>query len=83
MLKAPDRMNQMDINFGDWIGLYKMDMRKWKLVDVDHYMGGNPYFSSYMTKEQFTKNINDTMGKFEDTKIPVRSMKEYERIYAQ
>ena len=51
MLKAPDRMNQMDINFGDWIGLYKMDMRKWKLVDVDHYMGGNSYFSSFMTKE--------------------------------
>lgn len=57
MLQAPDILNQADMNYGKFIKLYNFDERYWKLVDVDHYMGGNPYFSKFKTKEKFSEEV--------------------------
>jgi len=79
-LKAPDVMNQAEVNFGEWIKLYKMDSRTWKMVDVDHYMGGNPYFSHFKTKEKFSEEVQEVMGDFDKTKITLEERKEYDSL---
>eukprot|EP00352_Strombidinopsis_acuminata_P001561 CAMPEP_0176402666 /NCGR_PEP_ID=MMETSP0126-20121128/49464_1 /TAXON_ID=141414 ORGANISM="Strombidinopsis acuminatum, Strain SPMC142" /NCGR_SAMPLE_ID=MMETSP0126 /ASSEMBLY_ACC=CAM_ASM_000229 /LENGTH=128 /DNA_ID=CAMNT_0017780427 /DNA_START=547 /DNA_END=933 /DNA_ORIENTATION=+ len=83
MLKAPDVLNQADMKFGEFINLYRFDERYWKLVDVDHYMGGNPYFSKFKTKEKFSEEVNAVMGDVNKSKVYLTEEKQYDALQEQ
>lgn len=46
-LKQPPQMMLIDHSIGQFIDYYRMNFRNWKIVDIDNWMGGNPFFAQF------------------------------------
>jgi hypothetical protein len=47
-LKTPPQLALIDTEVVDFLHLHRINFRNWKLVDVDHFMKGNSYFSKVL-----------------------------------
>jgi hypothetical protein len=46
-MKAPPQMSFVDHNLGQYHEAYRINFKNWKIVDIDNFMEGNPFFSSF------------------------------------
>lgn len=46
-------MALIDHSFKEYVLAHRINFSNWKLVDLDNYMNGNPYFSEYVDGEQW------------------------------
>jgi hypothetical protein len=50
----------------------RLNFRDWKIVDVDHFMKGNSYFSKIEPDRKFFENIDHYLGEdrvFDDKNV--------------
>jgi hypothetical protein len=67
-LIAPNQSFLINNNFESWMSKQKLDDKNWKLVDVDNFMKGNPFF---LKKSSFAENIDKV---FSDDVFTVKSL---------
>jgi hypothetical protein len=61
-LKSPPSLSLIDHNYSDYINLHRLNFKNWKLVDIDHYMKGNTFFSQILSQTDFQKEFEKRMG---------------------
>lgn len=63
-LKPADFLNSKykSENYQEWLGKYKLG--KWKLVDIDNFMYGNPLFTS-TTYDEFKEDLFQGSKKYD------------------
>jgi hypothetical protein len=61
-LKTPPSLALIDHGFFKYIKLQKMNMSNWRLVDVDHFMKGNSFFSSHVSGDEWHSSVESTIG---------------------
>jgi len=50
-LKTPPAMSLIDNSQKEYIMAHRLNFANWRIVDLDNYMKGNPYFTKFMTEE--------------------------------
>ena len=50
-LKQPPQIVLVDHTFAQILQTYKMNMRNWKIVDIDNYMNGNSLFPTILNEQ--------------------------------
>ena len=43
-----------------------MNFTNWRIVDVDHFMKGNSFFSKFISEDEFIMEKESAIGKIED-----------------
>ena len=61
-LKTPPSLALIDHGFFEYIKLQKMNMSNWRIVDVDHFMKGNSFFSKQVTGDEWHNEVEATIG---------------------
>lgn len=50
-LKSPPALSLIDHTYKEYVMAHRLNFGNWKLVDLDNFMKGNPFFSEYLTEE--------------------------------
>ena len=61
-LKAPPQMALIDHGNQDLTDSYRINFRDWKIVDIDNWMEGNPYFNEIKEEKVWDSKINAIFG---------------------
>ena len=61
-LKAPPQISMIDHTLKQYIDSYRMNFRNWKIVDIDNYMDGNPFFADLTNHGVWKKKVETTLG---------------------
>ena len=62
-LKSPPTMALIDHNLSEFLNLNRINFRNWKIVDVDNYMRGNPFFSKMVQEKEWNAHFEKKVGK--------------------
>lgn len=73
-LKTPSQMNLIDASEIDFFKMHKLSMANWRIVDVDHYMRGNSFFSKHTTELEWHKDVESRIGTNEKREIVVKEV---------
>lgn len=73
-LKVPPVLSLIDHSHKEYILAHRMNFNNFKLVDIDNYMQGNPYFTKKMTAEEWTKSISTIVGEVKQEKIESKNI---------
>lgn len=72
-LKTPPALSLIDHSQKEYILAHRLNFANWRLVDLDNYMHGNPYFSSYTTEQEWQKNFDAIIPPDRIVKTQIRS----------
>ena len=61
-LKTPSQMNLIDASEADFFKMHKLSMANWRIVDVDHFMRGNSFFSKHMSELEWHNDVESRIG---------------------
>jgi len=61
-LKNPPVLSLIDHTYNEFVLAHRLNFAKWKLIDLDNYMRGNPYFSTWVTARQWETELHSLMG---------------------
>lgn len=61
-LKTPPSLSLIDHTHRDYVVSHRLNFKNWKLVDIDNWMKGNPYFDKFMTAESFKQQLHRVIG---------------------
>ena len=73
-LKVPPVLSLIDHSHKEYILAHRLNFNNFKLVDIDNYMQGNPYFTKKMTAEEWTKSISTIVGDVKQEKIESKNI---------
>lgn len=68
-LKTPPALTLIDHSHREYVLAHRLNFNNFKLVDIDNYMQGNPYFTKKMTAEEWNKSISTIVGDVKQEKI--------------
>lgn len=51
---------------------HRINLKNWRVADVDNYMNGNPFFSDFMEESDWTKDVNKVFGNYDFKEISNR-----------
>ena len=75
-LKSPPSLSLIETSTEDFIMAHKLNFRNWRLVDVDHYMKGNSFFSTTLNPADWQRDYEERMGAYDDRHEKVVSNKD-------
>lgn len=55
----------------------KLNFKDWKIIDIDHNMKGNSYFSAHQTEDEWMQKYEDNMGTHEQRFKTIKDQDEY------
>jgi hypothetical protein len=61
-LKCPPALSLIDATQKEFVMAHRLNFANWKIVDLDNYMKGNPYFDKFMTAESFNQSVQRIIG---------------------
>ena len=73
-LKTPSQMNLIDATENDYFKMHKLSMANWRIVDVDHYMRGNSFFSKHVTELDWHNDVESRIGTPDKRNIEVKEI---------
>lgn len=73
-LKTPSQMNLIDATEGDFFKMHKLSMANWRIVDVDHFMRGNSFFSKSVTELDWHNDVESKIGTPDKREIQVKEI---------
>ena len=76
-------MALIDTTYADYLNMYKLNFRDWKLVDIDHYMKGNSFFNKILKDTDFQADFDARMGTKEERVKKIKgpeAMKDFKRM---
>lgn len=62
-------MALIDHSFKDFLNLHRLNFKNWKIVDVDHFMKGNPFFKKHVKDSEWKADFDNKMGPAEARNI--------------
>lgn len=69
-VKTPPALSLIDHSFKEYVLAHRMNFANWKLVDLDNYMHGNPYFSAYVDGNEWEAKLElATKDKIQKTEV--------------
>ena len=68
-LKSPPLLSLSDHSYIEYLMAHRINFRNWKLVDIDNYMKGNPFFSEQVSKFEWNERVKGKLGKIEEPEI--------------
>lgn len=71
-LKTPSQMNLIDHSVLDYLNLQRMNFANWRIVDVDHYMKGNSFFSKQFKDGEWFKSVESVIGTYSERKKEIK-----------
>lgn len=69
-LKTPPSLAMSDNSILEFINLHRINFKNWKLVDVDHFMKGNSFFSKIKSEEEWFRDFSGVFGKPDNPEKP-------------
>lgn len=72
-LKHPSTLNLIDESPINYIMQYKMNFNNWRIVDFDHFMNGNSFFSKKITPKQYREDVEKNIGKRENSHVKLET----------
>ena len=82
-LKSPPSLQMIDHTHNDFVINHRINFENWKLVDIDNWMKGNPYFDKFMTAESFQQSVTEIIGSRENLNIDMSSVQNVVKIKKQ
>uniref|UniRef100_A0A7S3FVJ1 Uncharacterized protein n=1 Tax=Strombidium rassoulzadegani TaxID=1082188 RepID=A0A7S3FVJ1_9SPIT len=61
-VKTPRQMILIDHTYPEYLEALRINFRDWKLVDVDNFFKGNPFFERFMDQQVWEKDVKDVLG---------------------
>lgn len=53
-------MALVDNTYSEYLMKHRLNLKNWRIADVDNYMNGNPFFSDYMDENEWEKSVADS-----------------------
>lgn len=60
MLRTPPSLGMLDNTYEQFVNEHRLNFKNWRLVDLDNFMQGNPYYSEFVTSETWIKRNKQT-----------------------
>ena len=79
-LKHPPSLQLIDDNPTEYLNQYKINFRNWRIVDIDHFMKGNSYFSKKLEPEDFIKKLQRNVGSEKTIEVEIKTDEQYKQI---
>ena len=79
-LKTPPSLQMIDHTHRDYVVGPRMNFKNWKLVDIDNWMKGNPYFDKFMTQEGFKAQLNRVIGSKDRLNVDIKAQSAIQRL---
>lgn len=79
-LKTPPSLQMIDHTHRDYVVGHRMNFKNWKLVDIDNWMKGNPYFDKFMTQEGFKAQLNRVIGPKDHLNVDIKAQSAIQRL---
>ena len=67
-------MNLITASEGDFFKMHKLSMANWRIVDVDHFMRGNSFFSKSVTELDWHNDVESKIGTPDKREIQVKEI---------
>jgi hypothetical protein len=55
-------MSFIDHNMEEYLEAYRINFKNWRIVDIDNFMGGNPFFSQIKEERVWEKEVLEICG---------------------
>lgn len=75
-MKKPPQLSFVDHDMNDYVNAYRINLNRWKLVDVDNFMRGNSYFNTIQEESVWKAKVRDTL-KQDAGRPPIYEEKQY------
>lgn len=79
-LKTPSQMNLIDANEADFFKMHKLSMANWRIVDVDHFMRGNSFFSKHVSELEWHNDVETRIGTTEKREVVVKEIESTKNV---
>lgn len=79
-LKTPSQMNLIDANEADFFKMHKLSMANWRIVDVDHFMRGNSFFSKHLSELEWHNDVETRIGTTEKREVVVKEIESTKNV---
>lgn len=73
-LKTPSQMNLIDASEADFFKMHKLSMANWRIVDVDHFMRGNSFFSKHMSELEWHNDVESRIGSKDKREVVIKEI---------
>ena len=60
-MKQPPQMSFIDHTYHEVLKAYRINVNKWKIVDIDNFMQGNSYFEQVEEEAVWNSKVSDLM----------------------
>ena len=67
-------MNLIEATEGDFFKMHKLSMGNWRIVDVDHFMRGNSFFSKSVSELDWHNDVESKIGTPDKREIQVKEI---------
>ncbi len=78
-LKVPPQLTLIDHTEREYILAHRLNFANWKIVDLDNFMKGNPYFQNFITENDWNKESERLIGPTDRLMVPIDTVQQLEK----
>jgi hypothetical protein len=75
---VPPQLTLIDHTEREYILAHRLNFANWKLVDLDNYMKGNPYFQNFISENDWNKKSEEWLGPTDQMMVPIDTVRQLE-----